>query len=259
MRPGVVFGGRRYGGVAVAGGGGKLVDVGGGGEKRRRGRRRGWKEEAEKRRRGGGEEETMRRRRRRGGEERRRGGGEEEKRGRRKKDEQEIGGGGGGILRRRGAAVVNERRRVGGEEKLDLPGQRKLQCTLKGRLHKVEDDNARMKMESAWQQRFPSGSAACEDDHEIYHLQVEDVLLIPNVTTVKDAFFIWVDRLGFDMRVLCNDPQIVIRDIRIPFAREVTDERDARSSLTMMAQLAWETERMYVPADLPLLQSLREL
>lgn len=58
----------------------------------------------------------------------------------------------------------------------------------------------------------------------------------------------WVDRLGFDMQVLTRDPQ-EIREIRIPFPREVVDERDARSSLTIMAQVAWEQERKYTPAD----------
>ena len=31
------------------------------------------------------------------------------------------------------------------------------------------------------------------------------------------------------------------------FAREVTDERDALSTLTMLAQVAWERERNYIP------------
>ena len=35
--------------------------------------------------------------------------------------------------------------------------------------------------------------------------------------------------------------------VRMTFAREVVDERDARSTLTMLAQLAWERERNYVP------------
>jgi hypothetical protein len=37
------------------------------------------------------------------------------------------------------------------------------------------------------------------------------------------------------------------RVTRVPFYREVKDERDARSTLTMLAQLAWERERNYVP------------
>ena len=35
--------------------------------------------------------------------------------------------------------------------------------------------------------------------------------------------------------------------VRVTFAREVTDERDAQSTLTMLAQVAWEKERNYNP------------
>jgi hypothetical protein len=35
--------------------------------------------------------------------------------------------------------------------------------------------------------------------------------------------------------------------VRVPFQRPVIDERDARSALTMAAQIAWESERSYVP------------
>ena len=38
-----------------------------------------------------------------------------------------------------------------------------------------------------------------------------------------------------------------VQVVRVTFAREVVDERDARSTLTMLAQLAWERERNYVP------------
>ena len=39
--------------------------------------------------------------------------------------------------------------------------------------------------------------------------------------------------------------------IRVTFAREVTDERDAQSTLTMLAQVAWEKERNYIPIMSP--------
>lgn len=38
-----------------------------------------------------------------------------------------------------------------------------------------------------------------------------------------------------------------VQVIRVTFAREVTDERDAQSTLTMLAQVAWEKERNYIP------------
>ena len=63
------------------------------------------------------------------------------------------------------------------------------------------------------------------------------------VSQVEEARLTWVDHLGFDMSILTNSQELV--EIRIPFSREVVDERDARSSLTMMAQRAWEHERGY--------------
>ncbi|XP_002973412.2 glutamyl-tRNA reductase-binding protein, chloroplastic [Selaginella moellendorffii] len=59
---------------------------------------------------------------------------------------------------------------------------------------------------------------------------------------VEQASLTWVDRLGFDMRVLTRSPPRIM-EIRIPFEREALDERDARSLLTMMGQVAWEKER----------------
>ncbi|KAJ4718726.1 Glutamyl-tRNA reductase-binding protein chloroplastic [Melia azedarach] len=60
---------------------------------------------------------------------------------------------------------------------------------------------------------------------------------------VSEAKMIWVDRLGFDMR-LCS-PQKGMFDVRIPFPREVTDEKGAKSSFNCMSQLAWEAEKNY--------------
>ncbi|CAM6018217.1 unnamed protein product [Sphagnum balticum] len=81
----------------------------------------------------------------------------------------------------------------------------------------------------------------------------EDIRRFCNVYThldaeLEEASMTWVDRLGFDMRVLTCEPHKIL-EIRIPFPREVTDERDARSALTIMAQIAWEKERNYNPAE----------
>lgn len=57
---------------------------------------------------------------------------------------------------------------------------------------------------------------------------------------VEDAKMIWVDRLGFDMH-LCS--QSGVYEARIPFPREVTDERGAKSSFNCMSQLAWEVDK----------------
>eukprot|EP00249_Psilotum_nudum_P026974 c34148_g1_i1 orf=2-1051(+) len=68
---------------------------------------------------------------------------------------------------------------------------------------------------------------------------------------VEEAHMTWVDRHGFDLRVLTSSQEIL--EIRIPFSREVTDERDARSTLTMMAQIAWEYERNYTPLEVQMI------
>lgn len=73
------------------------------------------------------------------------------------------------------------------------------------------------------------------------------------VQQVEEARLSWVDRLGFDMRILTSSHELV--EVRIPFSREVLDERDARSSLTMMAQISWEYERNYNPPEIQLVRS----
>lgn len=59
------------------------------------------------------------------------------------------------------------------------------------------------------------------------------------------AELLWLDRLGMYIRceLLGREPQIV----RVPFMRPVIDDRDARSVITMAAQLAWEKDRSYTP------------
>lgn len=69
------------------------------------------------------------------------------------------------------------------------------------------------------------------------------------------AELLWLDRLGMYIRSEVapggdegassggGGPQVV----RVPFYRPVLDERDARSVITMAAQIAWEGERSYVP------------
>lgn len=68
---------------------------------------------------------------------------------------------------------------------------------------------------------------------------------------VEEVSMTWVDKLGFDLRVLLRETQ-QLREIRIPFDREVRDDRDARSSIMIMAQTLWELERNYIPPVIPL-------
>jgi putative heme iron utilization protein len=54
----------------------------------------------------------------------------------------------------------------------------------------------------------------------------------------------WVDQYGSYLRVLSGGQ---VRTVRVPFERPVRDDRDARSSLTMLAQKAWEVDKQYAP------------
>ena len=66
------------------------------------------------------------------------------------------------------------------------------------------------------------------------------------VEQVYGAELLWVDRLGcyIHLNVYGRGEEIV----RVQFHRPVSDERDARSVLTMISQVAWEKERNYIPA-----------
>eukprot|EP01018_Ginkgo_biloba_P014771 Gb_23491 [translate_table: standard] len=90
----------------------------------------------------------------------------------------------------------------------------------------------------------------------------EDIHRLSNVyadldVEVEDARMIWMDRLGFDLRLML--PQRETMDVRIPFPREVTDEKDARSSLTYMAQIAWEVEKNYAPPEFERVKVIQKL
>ncbi|XP_060669730.1 glutamyl-tRNA reductase-binding protein, chloroplastic isoform X3 [Ziziphus jujuba] len=92
---------------------------------------------------------------------------------------------------------------------------------------------------------------------------IEDVNRFCNIFVdlefpVSEAKLIWVDRLGFDMRIWSPQagifdmriwsPQAGIFEVRIPFPSEVSDEKGAKSTFNSMSQLAWEVEKnFYVP------------
>ncbi|XP_044486516.1 glutamyl-tRNA reductase-binding protein, chloroplastic isoform X1 [Mangifera indica] len=87
---------------------------------------------------------------------------------------------------------------------------------------------------------------------EINANNIEDVYRFCNVYVdldfqVSEAKMIWVDRLGFDIR-LCST-QNNIFDVRIPFPHEVTNEKGVKSSLNCMSQQAWEVEKNYQAPD----------
>lgn len=81
--------------------------------------------------------------------------------------------------------------------------------------------------------------------------RAEDVLRICShacsvrIDEMEHAQLLWIDTLGlYAFAKLIRQDGLVIR---VPFLRPVTDERDARSTLTMLAQMAWESERSYIP------------
>nr|XP_024388101.1 glutamyl-tRNA reductase-binding protein, chloroplastic-like isoform X2 [Physcomitrium patens] len=145
---------------------------------------------------------------------------------------------------------------------LEQPGRRKPQCTLQGFMRKVED--IKLKEEEIWVSGSHYWAATADplrdcanrivEDMNRHHW--EDIRRFCNVyanldAELEEASMTWVDRLGFDLRVLTKSPQNIL-EIRVPFTREVADERDARSSLTIMAQVAWKQERSFTPSEVVL-------
>ena len=55
----------------------------------------------------------------------------------------------------------------------------------------------------------------------------------------------WVDVLGCYVRVEARGGAPYI--VRVPFASSAIDMRDAKSKITMMAQISWEEDKKYVP------------
>lgn len=68
---------------------------------------------------------------------------------------------------------------------------------------------------------------------------------------------VWVDRLGFDIHIY--SPENDIFEVRIPFPREVTNEKGAKSSFNGMAQLAWEVEKNYHPLEFEKVKQLKKI
>ncbi|KAL9228450.1 hypothetical protein vseg_004033 [Gypsophila vaccaria] len=86
---------------------------------------------------------------------------------------------------------------------------------------------------------------------DINENNMEDVVRFCNIYAdlqfqVSEAKMVWVDRLGFDLRIQSPNG---IYEIRIPFPREVTDEKGVKSTFNGMSQVAWEVEKNYYAAD----------
>ncbi|KAI3786247.1 hypothetical protein L1987_45382 [Smallanthus sonchifolius] len=98
--------------------------------------------------------------------------------------------------------------------------------------------------------------------HEINTHNMEDVLRFCNIyvhsdVQVSEAKMVWVDRLGFDIHIY--SPQNDVFEVRIPFPREVTNEKAAKSSFNGMSQQAWEVEKNYHPLEFHKIKQLKKL
>eukprot|EP00890_Picochlorum_soloecismus_P003424 jgi/Picsp_1/4082/NSC_01592-R1_protein len=68
---------------------------------------------------------------------------------------------------------------------------------------------------------------------------------------IDDIYFaelVWIDKKGIYLKASGNGG--AVETLRVPFERDVEDERDARSALTMMSQVAWEKNKPYTPVPL---------
>ncbi|XP_015648684.2 glutamyl-tRNA reductase-binding protein, chloroplastic [Oryza sativa Japonica Group] len=93
-------------------------------------------------------------------------------------------------------------------------------------------------------------SKHAEDVHRIYSIYVESDF---QATEVK---MIWVDRLGFDLHVHSGESTFAAR---IPFTREVSDEKGVKSSFNMMSHHAWEVEKSYAAPEFEKVELLKKV
>ncbi|GFP99107.1 glutamyl-tRNA reductase-binding protein chloroplastic [Phtheirospermum japonicum] len=118
------------------------------------------------------------------------------------------------------------------------------------RVHQIEDyaEDGVWVTPTEYASAEPDPLRACAEKfaNEINTHNKDDVYRFCNVYAdldfqVLDARMVWVDRLGFDVHVRSVDGDI--HEVRMPFPREVTDEKGAKSSFNGMSQLAWEVEK----------------
>ena len=80
---------------------------------------------------------------------------------------------------------------------------------------------------------------------------------LPDEAEPAEARMLWVDSLGFDVRVITSGALSggsgngKVLDVRLPFPAPATTTQRALSSLTMLAQTIWEEEKKYEPVLVP--------
>ncbi|KAL0019000.1 hypothetical protein WJX79_004765 [Trebouxia sp. C0005] len=111
----------------------------------------------------------------------------------------------------------------------DRPAKLLARCTIIGEVKQLDEES----------------SLAAAERHEAMHPFGIGVDAPQDTDLYFSLHLLWIDELG-----LYAYAKLIRQDgfvIRVPFLRPVTDERDARSTLTMLAQVAWEHERSYTP------------
>ncbi|XP_047328638.1 glutamyl-tRNA reductase-binding protein, chloroplastic isoform X2 [Impatiens glandulifera] len=98
--------------------------------------------------------------------------------------------------------------------------------------------------------------------YEINTHNMEDVNRFCNVYIdlnfqVVEAKMVWLDRLGFDVRLMSEESEMF--EARIPFPREVTDEKGVKSTFNCMSQLAWEVDKNYQAHDFKKAKQLKKI
>ncbi|GMH35119.1 hypothetical protein BSKO_02987 [Bryopsis sp. KO-2023] len=102
----------------------------------------------------------------------------------------------------------------------------------------------------------PLRTAAAEIVSQWNKERAEDIVRIckqesgVSLQQLSYAELMWIDRLGMYIDYYTDSGEH--STLRVPFPRPVEDERDARSIITMTAQLAWERDRNYIPIIPPL-------
>jgi len=73
---------------------------------------------------------------------------------------------------------------------------------------------------------------------------------------VTDTKITWIDHLGFDLYMYSDRGVFAAR---VPFPREVTDEKGVKSSFNSMSHLAWEIEKSFVIPDFEKVKCLKKI
>uniref|UniRef100_A0A804NM51 DUF2470 domain-containing protein n=1 Tax=Zea mays TaxID=4577 RepID=A0A804NM51_MAIZE len=146
-------------------------------------------------------------------------------------------------------------------------GARTPQCTMLGALTKPSDES--VLKDGMWV--VPSDYTSAEPDplrnfaenivEEFNNKNAEDVRRIYNIYVesdlqVADVKMIWVDRLGFDLHAHSAEGVLAVR---VPFPREVSDEKGVKSSFNMMSHHAWEVEKSYASPEFEKVQFLKKV